>query len=333
MLPSAYCTQTWMGKLVLFGEGQSQIGRIEQVRGTSVGVRQLPNLTLCTVERSQVKLAHVKPGACRGRGPPSVEGHFARSLPPLSDLPVCLHEPMPSVDYWPLSDTVAVFIYGDMAIELGPSDGNVAANLHGSATLLPKKKAASALCASILHACLQRTDWTLSNAITDLALAYLIQSYTVDRNWGALVEIYRISFHVHANGRTTMSRHACAKNWYRLGEVLEVLGNFFGAQNAYAQVEQLATALGETRTITLAQSAKQIAIKRALGVSNRAEALHHLQAQNAWRRQAHMYRCSGCQAPIAKLQRRMCSGCKRVWYCNKACQKAHWKQHKAGCVT
>ena len=45
-----------------------------------------------------------------------------------------------------------------------------------------------------------------------------------------------------------------------------------------------------------------------------------------------MSRCAWCnkQAPLSELQQ--CSACKEVMYCNKTCQRAHWKQsHKLVC--
>ena len=40
--------------------------------------------------------------------------------------------------------------------------------------------------------------------------------------------------------------------------------------------------------------------------------------------------CAFCHSrKTVALQR--CSGCKRVFYCNKACQKNHWKEHRPEC--
>jgi len=39
--------------------------------------------------------------------------------------------------------------------------------------------------------------------------------------------------------------------------------------------------------------------------------------------------CAQCNTAAADLKR--CGHCKYVFYCNKACQKAHWKQHKHLC--
>ncbi len=39
--------------------------------------------------------------------------------------------------------------------------------------------------------------------------------------------------------------------------------------------------------------------------------------------------CARCGEPAGKK----CSGCKRVVYCGPVCQTAHWKAHKAACVT
>ena len=39
--------------------------------------------------------------------------------------------------------------------------------------------------------------------------------------------------------------------------------------------------------------------------------------------------CAQCNTAAADLKR--CSHCQYVFYCNKACQKAHWKQHKHAC--
>ena len=38
--------------------------------------------------------------------------------------------------------------------------------------------------------------------------------------------------------------------------------------------------------------------------------------------------CYHCGTADAKLR---CGGCRRAWYCGKACQKKHWKHHKAAC--
>eukprot|EP00618_Florenciella_parvula_P006198 CAMPEP_0119473138 /NCGR_PEP_ID=MMETSP1344-20130328/4910_1 /TAXON_ID=236787 /ORGANISM="Florenciella parvula, Strain CCMP2471" /LENGTH=112 /DNA_ID=CAMNT_0007506193 /DNA_START=790 /DNA_END=1124 /DNA_ORIENTATION=+ len=38
--------------------------------------------------------------------------------------------------------------------------------------------------------------------------------------------------------------------------------------------------------------------------------------------------CYHCGTADAKLR---CVGCRRAWYCGKACQKKHWKHHKAAC--
>jgi splicing suppressor protein 51 len=40
--------------------------------------------------------------------------------------------------------------------------------------------------------------------------------------------------------------------------------------------------------------------------------------------------CASCTKTDAHLQ--LCSGCRLVSYCNKDCQKAHWKPHKPSCA-
>ena len=39
--------------------------------------------------------------------------------------------------------------------------------------------------------------------------------------------------------------------------------------------------------------------------------------------------CAFCHSKTGTLKR--CSGCKRVFYCSKKCQKSHWKEHKPEC--
>jgi len=41
------------------------------------------------------------------------------------------------------------------------------------------------------------------------------------------------------------------------------------------------------------------------------------------------YMCSACMRVVNRTMR--CSRCKRVAYCSKECQKAHWKTHKPFC--
>ena len=38
--------------------------------------------------------------------------------------------------------------------------------------------------------------------------------------------------------------------------------------------------------------------------------------------------CGSCQTPAITK----CSRCKKVFYCNRECQKQHWKVHKKQCV-
>ena len=38
--------------------------------------------------------------------------------------------------------------------------------------------------------------------------------------------------------------------------------------------------------------------------------------------------CGNCSSKASKV----CSKCKIVYYCNRECQKAHWKTHKLECV-
>lgn len=42
--------------------------------------------------------------------------------------------------------------------------------------------------------------------------------------------------------------------------------------------------------------------------------------------------CSACgKTGVANQDLKQCNGCKCVWYCGAACQKAHWKSHKKEC--
>ncbi|KAK7745856.1 hypothetical protein SLS53_002574 [Cytospora paraplurivora] len=43
------------------------------------------------------------------------------------------------------------------------------------------------------------------------------------------------------------------------------------------------------------------------------------------------YQCGKIAADIG-MALDQCSRCKRVWYCNRDCQKAHWKDHKPSCI-
>ena len=40
--------------------------------------------------------------------------------------------------------------------------------------------------------------------------------------------------------------------------------------------------------------------------------------------------CNGCGA-VNKTPQHVCSGCFAVHYCDKKCQKVHWKKHKTLC--
>jgi hypothetical protein len=42
-----------------------------------------------------------------------------------------------------------------------------------------------------------------------------------------------------------------------------------------------------------------------------------------------LYRCRGCDKKDAKMLR--CGRCKKVYYCNAVCQRAHWPAHKKAC--
>jgi hypothetical protein len=39
--------------------------------------------------------------------------------------------------------------------------------------------------------------------------------------------------------------------------------------------------------------------------------------------------CAACGAK--RLQMLRCSRCKAAFYCDAACQKRHWREHKAAC--
>jgi hypothetical protein len=41
--------------------------------------------------------------------------------------------------------------------------------------------------------------------------------------------------------------------------------------------------------------------------------------------------CHNCDKVI-QGSIRVCSSCKKVCYCNRECQKAHWKKHKKSCL-
>ena len=40
--------------------------------------------------------------------------------------------------------------------------------------------------------------------------------------------------------------------------------------------------------------------------------------------------CGPCP-PCGKIATTKCTGCKNVYYCNRACQKKDWKTHKSAC--
>lgn len=44
-----------------------------------------------------------------------------------------------------------------------------------------------------------------------------------------------------------------------------------------------------------------------------------------------LYRCAYCGNPSAALKK--CSGCGKPRYCDKSCQKSHWKDHRNQCKT
>ena len=39
--------------------------------------------------------------------------------------------------------------------------------------------------------------------------------------------------------------------------------------------------------------------------------------------------CGDCGAK--KKERKKCTGCYHIWYCNRECQLQHWEQHKDDC--
>ena len=45
-----------------------------------------------------------------------------------------------------------------------------------------------------------------------------------------------------------------------------------------------------------------------------------------------LFTCFLCQKQGRSPPLRRCSQCEIAYYCNKSCQRGHWKQHKAACV-
>lgn len=42
--------------------------------------------------------------------------------------------------------------------------------------------------------------------------------------------------------------------------------------------------------------------------------------------------CAQCDEALSKTNAKQCSGCKTVYYCDRECQKKHWKAHKVHCT-
>lgn len=42
--------------------------------------------------------------------------------------------------------------------------------------------------------------------------------------------------------------------------------------------------------------------------------------------------CAECGTDMRMCKRALCSGCRAVYYCGRACQKAHWKVHRHICA-
>ena len=45
-----------------------------------------------------------------------------------------------------------------------------------------------------------------------------------------------------------------------------------------------------------------------------------------------LFRCFHCQTEGRSPPLRKCSQCEIAFYCSKACQRGHWKVHKAACI-
>ncbi|KAH7037351.1 uncharacterized protein B0I36DRAFT_313855 [Microdochium trichocladiopsis] len=43
------------------------------------------------------------------------------------------------------------------------------------------------------------------------------------------------------------------------------------------------------------------------------------------------YKCGKMQVDTGNALKQ-CAGCKKVWYCDRDCQKGHWADHKAACA-
>lgn len=42
--------------------------------------------------------------------------------------------------------------------------------------------------------------------------------------------------------------------------------------------------------------------------------------------------CAACGTDMRQCKRKLCAGCRAVYYCGRACQKAHWKTHRCICA-
>jgi hypothetical protein len=45
-----------------------------------------------------------------------------------------------------------------------------------------------------------------------------------------------------------------------------------------------------------------------------------------------MGQCAQCLVIKAINQMKVCSGCRKILYCNPQCQRAHWVQHSSDCT-